>query len=223
MGRIAMTWVLVVLLCVIGGSSRSLAADQNNTAPAADPPPTARAVIEKVTQEALAVLRDHSLSADQKRDRVKQIAYDHISFEVMARLSLGRYLRGLTDDQRTQYEQEFKQYVTNTYGHTTDNYTDEDVIVYGDRQEQDGDVTVRTRLTGTVNGTPNQEVAKVDYRLRKQDDQWKVIDFTIEGVSLVSNFRSQFQEIMTEGGIDRLLKLLQDKNAANEAAISTPK
>jgi phospholipid transport system substrate-binding protein len=58
-------------------------------------------------------------------------------------------------------------------------------------------------------------VAKVDYRLRKQDNQWKVIDFTIEDVSLVTNFRSQFQDTMSNGGIDQLLKLLHEKNTAN--------
>ena|ERR1700722_4202226 len=219
MGRIVMVWAVGVLACVVGLVSPAVGADQS------DPPaaPTARAVIEKVTKEALGALRDQSLSPDARRAKVQQIAYDHISFEVMARLSLGRYLRGLTDAQKAQYELEFKQYVTDTYGHTTDSYTDEDVVVYGDRTEPDGDVTVRTRITGTVNDKPNQEVAKVDYRMRKQGEEWKVIDFTIEGASLVSNFRSQFAAIMSDGGIDELLKRLHDKNVANGAADSAAK
>ena len=180
------------------------------------PPPTARQVMDQVTRDVLVILRDHSLSADDKRDKVKQIAYENMNFDVMARLSLGQFWRSLTDAQRTQYQQEFKQLVTNTYGTTTDNYTDEDVKVIGDRQEQDGDCTVQTRITGTKDDKPDQEVAKVDYRLRTQDNQWKVIDFTVDGVSLVANFRSQFQEIMSNGGIDQLLKLLHDKNAALE-------
>ena len=56
----------------------------------------------------------------------------------------------------------------------------------------------------------------VDYRLRQTDGTWKIIDVIIEGVSLVSNYRSQFQEIMTNGGIDRLLGLLREKNARGE-------
>jgi phospholipid transport system substrate-binding protein len=208
----AINVVLAMLACAIGGVSAARAADQND----APPPPTARQVLDQVTHDVLAILRDHKLSADDKREKVKQIAYQNMNFEVMARLSLGRFWRSLTDAQRTQYQQEFKQLVTNTYGATTDSYTDEDVKVIGDRQEQDGDCTVQTRITGTKDDKPDQEVAKVDYRLRMQDNQWKVIDFTIDGVSLVANFRSQFQEVMSNGGIDHLLKLLHDKNAAYE-------
>lgn len=171
--------------------------------------------MEKLIHDALAILRDPSLSADQKRVKVQQIAYDNLDFEVMGRLSLGRYYRKLTDSQRTTYQQEFKQLLTNTYGHTTDDYTDEDVNVTADRKESDGDFTVQTHITGTKDGKGGQDIATVDYRLRNQDNQFKVIDFTIDGVSIVSNYRSQFQDIMTNGGIDQLLKMLHDKNAAN--------
>jgi phospholipid transport system substrate-binding protein len=166
--------------------------------------------------DVLAILRDHTLSADDKREKFRQIAYENINFDVMARLSLGRFLRTINDAQRTDYQEAFKQLINNTYRHLTDDYTDEDVKVYGDRQEQDGDCSVLTRITGTKDGKPNQEVAKVEYRLRKQDDQWKVIDITIDGASLVSNYRSQFQEIMSNGGIDQLLKQLHDKNDADK-------
>jgi len=185
---------------------------------AADAPasPAPRAVMEKVTADALAVLRDGQLALDAKREKIKQIAYANINFEVMGRLSLGRYWRDLPDDKKAQYSAEFKEHVTNTYGHTTDDYTNENVTVDGDRRETDGDWTVNTRIVGIKDNKPNQEIAKVEYRFRQQDGQWKIIDFTIDGVSLVANFRSQFQEIMTDGGIDQLLKLLHDKNVAND-------
>ncbi len=202
---------LAMLACAIGVSAAQ-ASDQND----APPIPTARQVMDKLTQDVLAILRDPKLSADDKREKVKLIAYGNINFEVMAQLSLGRFWRGLTDDQRTQYQQQFKQLITNTYGATTDNYTDEDVKVVGDRQEQDGDYTVLTRITGTKEDKAGQEIAKVDYRLRLQDSQWKVIDFTVDGVSIVANYRSQFQDVMSNGGIDLLLKLLREKNAAHE-------
>ncbi len=130
----------------------------------------------------------------------------------MVRLSLGRYYRELTDAQKTQYADAFRQHVTNTYRHTTDHYTDEDIKITGDRKEPDGDWTVLTQIIDTK----GNQVVKVDYRLRANNGQWKVIDLTIDGVSLVSNFRSQFQDIMNNGGFDKLLKLLREKNAAND-------
>jgi phospholipid transport system substrate-binding protein len=211
MKSMAIKLVLGMLACTFAFSMNS-AADQAGAAPA----PTARDVMEKITQDVLAILRDPKLSADEKRAKVHDISFENINFTVMGRLCLGRFWRDLNDSQRAEYLQEFREFVANTYGHTIDGYTDEDVKFTGDRQEPDGDWTVQTQITGTKDNKPNQDLAKVDYRLRNQENQWKVIDFTIEGVSLVANFRSQFQEIMTSGGIDQLLKLLHDKNAAND-------
>ena len=186
--------------------------------PAADPPaaPTPRAVVDKAIADALAILRDSKLSSDDKRQKINKIALDNIDFDTMARLCLGRFYRGLTDAQRAAYTEAFKTHVINTYRHITDNYNDEEVKMIGDRQERDNDWTIQTRIVGAKDNKPGQEVAKVDYRLRSRDNQWKIIDLTIDGVSLVSNFRSQFQEIMNNGGIDKLLQLLREKNTANE-------
>jgi phospholipid transport system substrate-binding protein len=197
---------MTFLTFCLGGPLRCPAADT----PAS--PSTPRGVIENVVRDALAILRDTKLPPDEKRQKVRQIAYDNMNFEVMARLSLGRYYRNLSDAQRAQYAEAFRQHVTNTYRHTTDHYTDEDVKITGDRREQDGDWTVPTQILDSK----GQQVAKVDYRLRSAENQWKVIDLTIDGVSLVANFRSQFQDIMNSGGIDKLLQLLRDKNAAND-------
>jgi phospholipid transport system substrate-binding protein len=199
----------VAIASFIGNPPRSSAAD-------APPALAPRQVMEKIIGNVIAILRDPNLSTVGKRTKVQQIAFDNIDFQVMARLSLGRPWRDITDDQRTRYSAEFKQHVTNTYGHTTDDYNNEDVNIVGDHQESDGDWTVQTSIVGSENGGPRKELAKVDYRLRKQDDQWKVIDFTVDGVSLIANFRAQFQEIFSNGGIEQLIQLLHDKNVAND-------
>ena len=99
-----------------------------------------------------------------------------------------------------------------TYGRNVDNYKNEKVAILGERPEARDDVTVQTKI---LRGGGSDDVL-VDYRLRQADGQWKIIDVIIEGVSLVSNFRSQFQDIVANGGPDRLLELLREKNAAGE-------
>ena len=68
----------------------------------------------------------------------------------------------------------------------------------------------------TYRFTVNAEPIEVDYRLRSRDGTWRIIDVIIEGVSLVSNFRSQFQGIVANEGPARLLDLLREKNAKGE-------
>src|SRR5439155_717463 len=75
-----------------------------------------------------------------------------------------------------------------------------------------GDCTVKTKI---LRGGGNADVL-VDYRLRQENDAWRIIDVVIERVSLVANFRSQFQEIMGSGGPAKLLDVLREKNAKGE-------
>ena len=181
--------------------------------PAAATQGAARAAIDRLNREVLGILRDATLERPQKRQKVTNLAYGSLDFETLSRLTLGQYWRGLTPAQQADFVQEYKKHLANTYGHTTDEYTDEDIAIASDRQETNGDWTVLTRIIGTKDGT-RQEIAKVEYRLRQKEGAWKVIDVTIDGVSLMANFRAQFQEIMANGGIDRMMKLLRDKNAA---------
>ena len=174
----------------------------------------ARDVVQKITHDAIAILGETASSRDQKHEKIKQLANNSVDAVVMAKMSLGRPWRNLNESQRTEFTEEFKKFVAATYSHTLDEYTDETVNVTSSRTEGDGDITVLTQVMGTKDSGARGEVAKVDYRLRKSGDVWKIIDFNIDGVSLVSNFRSQFQDIISNGSFDQLLKLLKEKNAA---------
>ena len=104
----------------------------------------------------------------------------------------------------------------NIFFRNVESYQNERIMIIDDRQETGADWTVRTKI---VRGGPND--ISIDYRLRQTEDSWKIIDVTIERVSLVSNYRSQFQEIMANGGIDRLLKLLREKTRASSVETAT--
>jgi phospholipid transport system substrate-binding protein len=177
-------------------------------------PPSARDVVDSQIKDALAVLRDAKLTPAQKGQKIGQIADQHTDFETLSRLTLGRYWRDLSADQRAAFVEAFKTHLSNTYGNLLNGYGGEDVKVTGDRREPDGDWTVQISVIGTLNGT-RRELVKVDCRLRRKAE-WKVIDVIPEGVSLVSLFRAQFQDIMANGGFDRLLGLLREKVGKQE-------
>ena len=168
-------------------------------------------MVAATTSAVIAVLADNGLSTAEKRRQVEEIVYARVDFDALSRLVLGRGWNQLSEEQRGEFQREFKQILSATYGRNVETYKNERVTILDDRQEARGDWTVRTKIVG--HGAAD---ISVDYRLRQSDGTWKIIDVTIEGVSLVSNYRSQFQEIMTNGGIDRLLGLLREKNARGE-------
>jgi len=170
-----------------------------------------RAVIEATTSAVLVVLADKALPTNERRQRVEEIFYSRVDFDTLSRLVLGHDWSQLSEEQRSEFQRQFKQNLSTTYGRNVESYANERVTIIDDRQEPRGDWTVRTKIV-----RHGADDISVDYRLRQTNGTWKIIDVVIEGVSLVSNYRSQFQEIMANGGTDRLLKLLKEKNARGE-------
>jgi phospholipid transport system substrate-binding protein len=195
--------VLALSLCAALPAAR--AADQEAGA-------APKEVVKQLTNKALDILRKKDISVDEKRHEIENVVYQYVDFNILSRLVLARNWRKFSKPQQDEFVQEFKKHLSLTYGKNIENYHNEGVEIFGDREEPGGDWTVQTNI---VRG--GSEKFRVDYRLRKEDGQWKVIDIVIEGVSLVANFRSQFQDIVSSGGPEKVLKLLHEKNASGES------
>lgn len=181
------------------------------------PPPAsaqdARGFIQETADQVLVVLKDASLPSKEKVRELEEIAYERFDFDTMSRLVLARNWSKLTPEQQKEFVQEFRQHLSVTYGKNIENYRNETIEVVGDREEARGDWTVKTKV---LRGGDD---ILVDYRLRKIDGQWKIIDVVIERVSLVANFRSQLQDVVTNQGADAMLRLLRDKNASGQSIL----
>ena len=170
-----------------------------------------REVVRRLADDVLAVLKQKTLASDAKRDRIEQLVYAGVDFETLSRLVLARNWSRFSADEQARFQQEFKQHLSVTYGKSIDSYKNEDLAITGDREEARGDWTVKTKV---VRGGSDDIV--VDYRLRQAEGRWKIIDFVVEGVSLVANFRSQFQDILASKSPRELIALIHDKNVKGE-------
>ena len=158
--------------------------------------PTPREVVQGTSDQVLAVLAEKDLSKEARRDKVRAIVLRSVDFETLSRLVLARNWSRFSPAQQQEFMQEFQDHLATTYGRRMDDYRNEKVAIVGDRQESNGDWTVKSRI---LRGGGSNDI-EVDYRLRQTNGQWKVIDFIIEEVSMVANFRSQFQDIVGERG-----------------------
>jgi phospholipid transport system substrate-binding protein len=170
---------------------------------------TPRTVVEVTAHKTLEILNSGA-SEGEKIKRLEQVAYAAIDFETVSRLVLAKYWKQFTPEQRQQFQDEFKRALTISYGRRIGQFGREKVVILGERQEPLGDVTVHSQIVGKVGDV------KADYRLRQKGATWYVIDVTVEGVSIVSSYRTQFQEIIDQGGPKQLLAQLRAKNASGE-------
>lgn len=166
-----------------------------------------RALIDETATKIVSILARKDESADARVGEIEKLAYDIFDFTTMSKLVLARNWRKLDKEQRVEFVREFKRNLSRTYGTRLDRYDQEQIEIFGTQVEPRDDVSVKTRIIGG-----QFDAAEISYRLRNRDERWRIIDVVIEGVSLVSNYRSQFAEILNTGTIDDLLMKMRDKN-----------
>jgi len=176
----------------------------------------ARATMQQTVDTTIAVLNDKSLAPDVRRSKLESIAVDHFDFPLMAQLVLGKNRAALSTEQQQQFLDEFKKHLSITYGRTFNKYTGaEKIVLDGGRLEGNKDVTLRMNISG---GSAPPDGVRIDYRMRDDAGKWLVIDVIPEGVSLIQNFRSQVQEMVTQKGVANLIQTLHDKNVSQAQA-----
>jgi phospholipid transport system substrate-binding protein len=171
-----------------------------------------RDVVRTLADQVLAVLKDKSLSSAQKREQIENIADRGVDFATMSKLVLARNVSKFSDVEQVQFQHEFRRHLSVTYGDSVDSYRNEEVVITGDREEARGDVTVKSKIARSGGG----EDILVDYRLRQVNGEWRIIDFVVEGVSLIANFRSQFQDLLANQTPAQLIALIHEKNQRGE-------
>ncbi len=202
-GILAATAVAFLFGLIVPEQTRAQARPQANAA-LTDAP---RKLIDETAAQIVTILARKSDSTEKRVSEIEAIAYELFDFTTMSKLVLARNWRKLTPEQRTTFVKEFKRHLSHTYGTRLDRYDQERVDVYSAQVEQRNDVSVKTRIVGG-----QFDGAEISYRLRQQAERWRIIDVVIEGVSLVSNYRSQFQEVLNTGTVDDLIAKLRDKN-----------
>lgn len=133
----------------------------------------------------------------------------HVNFEVVTRSAVGVQWRSATPEQRTQLQTEFKTLLVRVYSGALAQVKDQTVEVTKSLPVQgSAQLIVQTEVRG------KGEPIKLDYRLDKAADSWKIIDVNVGGLWLVQNYRSQFAQELTKGGIEGLIKTLAERNKA---------
>ena len=184
-------------------------------AQAAEPPkgPRPSQIIERTAEQILVILDDPERTVEQRRAEIGEIASALFDFRTMTRLVLGRNWKKLTPEQQGEFVQHFAGFLARDYGTRVERYEQQQVSVLGERVEPRGDVTVKTKVTGG-----EFDGAIIDYRMRYRNEDWRIIDVVIEGISLVANFRDQFREVLSREGPESLLEKLREKSAAGAQA-----
>lgn len=177
--------------------------------------PTADQVVRDTAQQLIDALkknREQLRKEPQKiYELIEHIAVPHFDIPYIVRLVLGGAWRKATPQQRERFTTAFRTFVINNYAKALLQYSNETLTVYPVSPEQQNGkrVMVRSRLTGG-----GEAPVAINYRMHVRDGEWKVYDVIVSGVSIVINYRNSFAEQIRDGGLDSLIDLIEQKNAA---------
>jgi phospholipid transport system substrate-binding protein len=162
-----------------------------------------------VVDEAIRILQDPSLKAPalkkQRRERVKQVVDRRFDYEEMAKRSMGASWGSLNAGQRQEFVRLFAQLLEASYSDKIMKYSDEKIQYAPEIKDGADYAEVRTVMLRKNDRFP------INYRLMRKSQGWMVYDVVIEGVSLVSNYRSQFSQVIRESGYGALVQRLRNK------------
>lgn len=169
-------------------------------------------LVRQVTDEVLTIVRqDKAIQAGDTRrvlDLVEEKVLPHFNFRRMTMLAVGRDWRSATPEQQARLTDAFRTLLVRTYSNALTQYRDQ-TIDFKPARVADGDTTAQIRTEVRQAGA---QPIGIDYTLEKGDAGWKVFDVVVAGVSLVTNYRSSFAQEIRSGGVDGLIRSLEDKN-----------
>ena len=168
---------------------------------AGPPTETVRQVIEK----SLDIIQNPSYGKQEKQRKVRSIVDPHFDYQEMAKRSLGPAWGKLSAGQRQEFVSLFSQLLEASYADKIEKYAQRVKIDYTGEIPSGDSVEVRTVVVKANDRMP------LNYRLLNEAGTWKVYDVVFEGVSLISNYRSQFSRIIHESGYAELVKRLKTK------------
>jgi phospholipid transport system substrate-binding protein len=166
-------------------------------------------VVKSAADRVIALLRDPALKgADKKRERIerlKAIINPIFDYDEVARRTLGPHWRRRSAVEQEEFTKLLRAFIEKIYCNSIDDYNGERVVFGRESLELEYAV-VESKLINLKN-----EQSPVIYRLRKTDGKWKVYDAVVEDISIVNNYRSQFDRVISKSSYDELKKMLRDK------------
>lgn len=175
---------------------------------------TTKQIVELLKANRTAYEKDHS----KLYDMVYKHVLPHFDFKVMSRAVLGRYWRDATNEQRSRFMDEFRNLLVRTYATALLKYTNEEITYLPFiATAADKTATVKTEVRLSGGGPP----VPIFFSFYQSKSGWRVYDLSIDGISLVTNYRSTYGSKIKNEGIDALIaSMAQAKNDENRVPVS---
>ena len=185
---ISRTLILVVCICLWG--SQAIAAENPLD------------VVKTGTNQVLKILKEYPQDTQARREKIRAVVDKYLDFDGVSRLALGPQWNNQPPEKQQEFSRDFSRLLFSKYIENIENYADQK-ITYSQRQIGPQHVVVEAVVGGQA----------IDYALHLKNGNWTVYDVSVQGLSLVINYRSEFDAMLANGSFENLLMVLKQKVA----------
>jgi phospholipid transport system substrate-binding protein len=206
-GRAMMGAVVAILIAAaFVPNSPARAADS------AQPMQTTRQLVDR----ALVILRDPTLTLNQKRRRLRALAEGDFDFAEMARNAMGSRWDTISAQQRSDYSHLFTAFIEDAYLNKIQDYSGQDIQFASQRMTAPGYAEVDTRVI-----KPGEDPISLTFLLRRSPKRWEIYDLVIDNISIVGSYRAQFAHLIDTQGFDKLMVVMRQKQERLDAELGS--
>ena len=167
---------------------------------------TAMGVTQTMVNNALKIMANKSLPVQQRRRELREGIENDFDFTEMSRSALGYNWRNITPEQRSNFTKLFTAFIEDAYLSKIQDYSGQQVQFQGQTSLGAGYTQINTAIV-----QPGKNPILVNYLLLQKDGSWKIYDVTVDAISIIANYRNQFNRVINEKGFPQLMADLQAK------------
>jgi phospholipid transport system substrate-binding protein len=186
--------------------------------PASYSPNDATASVKSIIDQSIIVFKDQHISAAAREQKLRAIAESHFDFAEMSRSAIGYHWKTLTPAQQSEFVPLFTTFIEDAYLSRIESYSVEKInqqiqssMIQFTRQTTDG--PDYAEVFSTVVLQDQKDPIPVNYMMRLDAGEWKIYDITIDAISVIANYRNQFNRVLNTDGYDKLVSLIRQKTA----------
>jgi phospholipid transport system substrate-binding protein len=202
-----------LIFCALAASASA----QTLVSPPASPN-DAMGSVKSVIDQSIVVFKDQQIAPAAREQKLRAIAESHFDFNEMAKSAIGYHWKTLTPAQQSEFVPLFTTFIEDAYLSRIESYSVEKInqqiqssMIQFTRQTNDG--PDYAEVFSTVVLKDQKDPIAVNYEMRRDGNEWKIYDITIDAISVIANYRNQFNRVLNNDGYDKLVNIMRQKTA----------
>jgi phospholipid transport system substrate-binding protein len=176
----------------------------------------ATASVKSIIDQSIVVFKDQQISPPDREKKLRGIAESHFDFAEMAKSTIGYHWKTLTSAQQSEFVPLFTNFIEDAYLSRIESYSVEKInqqiqssMIQFIKQTNDG--SDYATVYSTVVLQDRKDPIAVNYLMRRDGSEWKIYDITIDAISVIANYRNQFNRVLNNDGYDKLVQIIREK------------